>query len=338
MLKMNRDSRLDVLRAWGIILVVAGHNHSPFFDYIYTFHMPLFFFISGFLRYNATQNGWKLFLKNRTKSSLLPYVLFWIFSMLIYGELVSFFTMHKPLLIDINSIKGLVLGGRWLYDYSNNFALWYLQLFFIASILFEMIVRLSGAKTVLLGGLLSLFLTKIVQIWLPGRPIFHINVLPAAIAFMAIGYLFHMCMERFHEVSILFNRISVGVFLLILGWCISFRVKGNIAEIPSYWYFLGAVFTILALYSLCSRFVRFQFFQYIGRNTLGILGLHTLMIRWAREYTQYLFERMSFHNDFFVHFCTTILTVIMCCALIEGWRFIKSYLWQFFRKEKLRGN
>ena len=39
---MERDKRMDVLRAWGIFLVIAGHLGSPFSGFIYTFHMPLF--------------------------------------------------------------------------------------------------------------------------------------------------------------------------------------------------------------------------------------------------------------------------------------------------------
>lgn len=47
---MERDKRIDVLRAWGIFLVIAGHLGSPFSGFIYTFHMPLFFFITGYLK------------------------------------------------------------------------------------------------------------------------------------------------------------------------------------------------------------------------------------------------------------------------------------------------
>lgn len=36
---MERDKRMDVLRAWGIFLVIAGHLGSPFSGFIYTFHM-----------------------------------------------------------------------------------------------------------------------------------------------------------------------------------------------------------------------------------------------------------------------------------------------------------
>lgn len=45
-----RDSTIDIAKGIGIFLVVLGHFAvfaSPLYHYIYLFHMPLFFFISG---------------------------------------------------------------------------------------------------------------------------------------------------------------------------------------------------------------------------------------------------------------------------------------------------
>ena len=45
-----RDSTIDIAKGIGIFLVVLGHFTvfaSPLYHYIYLFHMPLFFFISG---------------------------------------------------------------------------------------------------------------------------------------------------------------------------------------------------------------------------------------------------------------------------------------------------
>ena len=69
---MERDKRIDVLRAWGIFLVIAGHSGSPFSGFIYTFHMPLFFFITGYLRYNGKVYSWRSFIAKKIKSVLVP--------------------------------------------------------------------------------------------------------------------------------------------------------------------------------------------------------------------------------------------------------------------------
>ena len=46
-----RDKSVDIMLAFGILFVVMGHNYQlPWLFFpAYTFHMPLFFFISGYL-------------------------------------------------------------------------------------------------------------------------------------------------------------------------------------------------------------------------------------------------------------------------------------------------
>lgn len=220
-----RNKQIDILRAWGIIWVVAGHAGSPFFDYIYTFHMPLFFFISGFLRYQDETVKWTVFLKRKWKSSIFPYLFFWFFNMVLYRQLFFLFTVHKfaPNL-GLNEIKGLFLGGFWLSDYSNCVQLWYLQLFFIACIIFEAVVRyfIGGWKAAFF--LLLMLVTVPFQTMIPDRStvnVFNIKVLPAALVFMMIGYFFHDMQQKFE------NHFSKNANTATL--------RGGIGAVVGYW-------------------------------------------------------------------------------------------------------
>ena len=60
---MKRIKDIDILRAIAIILVIVGHTPYPGFNpelhkWIYAFHIPLFFFVSGislsFINYSKT--------------------------------------------------------------------------------------------------------------------------------------------------------------------------------------------------------------------------------------------------------------------------------------------
>lgn len=60
-LKLSRDSNIDALKGFAILLVVLGHAiqaHVPHFDdnllfrLIYSFHMPLFMFLSGYVAWD----------------------------------------------------------------------------------------------------------------------------------------------------------------------------------------------------------------------------------------------------------------------------------------------
>lgn len=82
--------QIDNLYAIGTILVVFGHSHSSDWDtfsktflesainFIYTFHMPLFFLIAGFLFANSNsfrKNGYKIWIKRKAERLLTPYVI-----------------------------------------------------------------------------------------------------------------------------------------------------------------------------------------------------------------------------------------------------------------------
>ena len=47
----NRISYIDIAKGIGIFLVIWGHIilSGPAYNIIYAFHMPLFFFLSGFV-------------------------------------------------------------------------------------------------------------------------------------------------------------------------------------------------------------------------------------------------------------------------------------------------
>jgi fucose 4-O-acetylase-like acetyltransferase len=80
-----RNQIIDIMRGTGILLVVLGHSIQKnipnyldnfLFRAIYTFHMPLFFLISGYLMYE-TLNGSRLqWIKDKAIYLLIPHLLF----------------------------------------------------------------------------------------------------------------------------------------------------------------------------------------------------------------------------------------------------------------------
>ena len=96
----NKNPTIDIARGIAIILVVYGHviEHSmapwsedffqnPIFKIIYTFHMPLFVFISGYLMADSlNRHSIKEVLKSRCKSLFIPFV-----SLAVLGSIVMYF-------------------------------------------------------------------------------------------------------------------------------------------------------------------------------------------------------------------------------------------------------
>jgi fucose 4-O-acetylase-like acetyltransferase len=125
----KRVEYIDIARGIGILLVVMGHNDfsliSPFaYQVIYSFHMPLFFFLSGYFL-DASIPFFE-FVKKRFHSVLKPYF-FTIF--LIYFTSVSFEKMRfSTALLRIS--KSLYGSGYYL-DWVQ---LWFLPHLFVVSL------------------------------------------------------------------------------------------------------------------------------------------------------------------------------------------------------------
>ena len=86
----NRDSAIDIVKGMGIFFMVGVHCGAFFTNFIYLFHMAIFFIASGYLykeKYTENFSNLKLFIKKKIKSLYFPYVLW----MLIYSVLHNSF-------------------------------------------------------------------------------------------------------------------------------------------------------------------------------------------------------------------------------------------------------
>lgn len=83
---VERLHYVDIIKGIGIILVVLGHTYrgNVVQNWLYSFHMPLFFFISGWLLNieKIIQINIRSFVVKKVRSLLLPYVLFYILTYL----------------------------------------------------------------------------------------------------------------------------------------------------------------------------------------------------------------------------------------------------------------
>ena len=138
---MEKQKNIDILKGLGIIFVVMGHSggygSGSLSGYIYSFHMPLFFFISGYLL--KIDKKPIDFIKRKITTILIPYTLFFAFSFIWINTVYA--TIHKAPIFSfpfekIDFFKALILSGGYLEKIPlNNFPLWFLPHLFIALII-----------------------------------------------------------------------------------------------------------------------------------------------------------------------------------------------------------
>ena len=89
----QKIAEFSFLHVFAILLVVLGHSfyqtNSLIVDWMYQFHVPLFFFVSGYL-FNVSVNGKPLqphiFLSRKAVRLLLPY---FALSTLLFGSFIA---------------------------------------------------------------------------------------------------------------------------------------------------------------------------------------------------------------------------------------------------------
>jgi fucose 4-O-acetylase-like acetyltransferase len=139
---MGRIVWIDATKGYAITLVVFGHvlggvtargwlsgayGDAPrlIYDYIYSFHMPLFFIISGALGINSIRADPLRAMLSRVGSIAWPYVLWGIIGILLW-PVVSQFTLNPT--YDFNFYEGLKGGLKGLLLGQSSWFLWTLFL------------------------------------------------------------------------------------------------------------------------------------------------------------------------------------------------------------------
>lgn len=139
----NKNTLISFLQAFGIVLVVLGHSRQgapeePLWSvWLYTFHMPLFMFISGFLlRHTQERKGNRLadipagqFLRKKARRLLVPYVVLGTLAF-VPKVLLSRFAVH-PLYLSFSDYARM-----WVYPAENPIVqFWFLPTLFLIFLL-----------------------------------------------------------------------------------------------------------------------------------------------------------------------------------------------------------
>lgn len=169
----ERDCTYDVMKGIGIFLMVLGHTIGPestIHRFIYAFHMPLFFILSGFFtkQIEIWKNVVKLF--NR----LLKPVIFIYFNVLLIKGLHHYLNTDVP-------------GIDWDFVIYGKGPGWFLLALFWGRIIFNILLTYFSRRYLFLSLFISL-LPMCLTMWTTISMPFNILQGLTSIIFIAIGY------------------------------------------------------------------------------------------------------------------------------------------------------
>lgn len=277
----QRNATLDIAKGLGIILVVLGHNWfvshdvGELFRVIFSFHMPLFFFLSGvFLR---EPTPLRQFVASRTQSLLKPYfVTLGLFGLLRYGaEAVR--TRDFPA-----GLVDYVLGVLHATGSSIVWApLWYLPHLFLVSCSVLLLLRFvhSAAVRWVLTACLLLIGVLLLE---PFKSLpWNVDLIPLSAAFLLAGV---QC--RVHAKEIVFNALHFAAVLLLFAALHIFFDETLDMNLHVYGAFVVTTLQAVAGIYLCLTVAAWLERRSLGGKTLSYIGSGTLFILLFHIYVQ----------------------------------------------------
>lgn len=275
----KREVLYDVIKGIGIILMVIGHTcGQPLYSWIYSFHMPLFFIISGLFfqpkRYTIME-----FLTKRYRQLLLPLIIFTTFVIVIGSMLIPEQNM-------IGKIKHSVLPG----------ALWFLLVLFVLQVFYFIIVKVVKANKLylLLISIVSMFVGKLLNAY--GTNFLYIGTVFSAMPFYSLAHLFSSEIRKINQLQIgclklcMFSAVCFIVPLVVVLYTDkTISLWNNVIPSPITLYYiiacigsLGVFFMALSIVKGSKRVV--SILSYLGRNTIPIVALNQLIIDLSTKY------------------------------------------------------
>lgn len=299
----DRINWIDVARGIGILLVMYGHvltEHS--YRYlIYSFHMPLFFFLSGIVFHVRTYEHFGHFFTKTAKNILIPYFIFAGISYLIWvidGNLYS---------LSINGIfyqLGGILYGTGRDDgLFYNVVLWFLPCLFVAKIGFYLITKLTTNVKKIAGILfVSSLLGYAGYLYFPDLVLpFSFEVALTGIVFFGGGYLWSVQRDK---IKVFVKRYSLPLFFLCVLLCIVFaqlnydlydkQIDLRINQLKNYFYFYLASFSGILATVFISIFINHnKFLEYLGKKSLILFGFHNIIFSFVTDFLLLFMPRQT---------------------------------------------
>lgn len=286
----NRIIWIDMLKGIAMLAVMIGHlmPNTYIGDFVYSFSVPLFIFASGYLfqRYDS----FKVFLKHKFKSLIIPYLMFGLpfpIAIAYYNVATSGGSFNGNVsLADYFSALLQELINYILQIHYN--VIWYLAMIFLANVImyFILIIR---RRWIQIAIVLMLLILGSIYFALGGKPlIWNIDTVLMSLPFFYVGHLLAANGTCIAEISELTRSKALLLFFAFLIGNVIFNqltiyVSGECLDMNSCEYgfvpltYVSAFLGIFAFLILSVHF-KTMFMEFLGRHSLIYYVIHVAII------------------------------------------------------------
>lgn len=318
---MKRDTSIDIAKGIAIVLMVVGHCDQLIphwlFRTIFSFHLPLFFFFSGFF-FSTKRTIWEE-CKHSAKALLVPYL---ITGVVVIGLNYLLYSPEKAL----HSLSGLLMASmgrrdlKMIFPYSAG-PIWFLCALFWCRVLFRIIYEINGKWSAFVALIIG------VGFMVLGKSVINLPLAfgngASALVFYAGGYIYRIIASRYFQIIQHYKWWLCGICSII--WCIA--INYSYLNIDQYLYLkfplpiFGAFAGIYVVWMVSNWLSAHGecIIAYLGTYTLEILCCHTIAFSLCSWIIRTL--QITVHFKFVAAGLTIILSaIIIGCKEIVKWK------------------
>ena len=266
---VKRIDYLDYVKGFGIFLVVLGHIYdasNPIKIWLYSFHMPLFFIISGILikHTNIKDRGMKNIIVSKFKSLIIPYICF---------ELIAIFIWMLQNEFTLTALKWNVMDSIFMYCEAGT--TWFLFALFVSEIIFILMLKyIKSSKLITLITIILFIISLTIQTE-------NHNLLVIFRCFIANGFLY----VGYYVYSLIINKDLNILSIIVLGMAnIILSHFNGLVDLWSlqfghiFLYIACSILGSLSIIYLFKKIKQSYILKYLGENSLIIMATHQVLL------------------------------------------------------------
>ncbi len=284
----KRIGWIDITKGIAIILVVLGHSliGLKINDFIFSFHMPIFFIASGLL---FKKRSVKETIQKNAKRLLIPYAITSVVAVItrVISAWVQNWTVPQMKNLAINTAIGALFGygvdeGRkWFFEVWKIGAIWFILAFFWSNIILQVVYKYTEKwqewqRAVLITCISSIGYIVGQYLWLPTN----IDIGAFAIIFMYVGILMR-------KVDVMAKgSIPIPCWIMIVFIWVYASMAGGVNMVLRYipgWLSIpgalcGSMLVMKLSVNLENTGALQNVLEWYGRNSMKILCVHLIDI------------------------------------------------------------
>lgn len=311
----QRIKWIDSARGLGLLLVIVGHLKVPYVSaWIYTFHMPLFFFLSGLVF--SCKEPLNDFFKKKFRRLIVPYFT-------LGGGIFTFWSLwyvmeNRPVEDYFQMLVGFLTQKHY-------WTIWFLAALFISELMYGCINKICKDnlwKSTLVS--ITLCVTSFLFYRLGGTTLpWNVDTALVAQFFIHLGYVSKRVLVEpmdcalsqkklvgisFIAISLLCNALFGFLCIRLSGQSLDMSIGMYGNEICTILSALTGIFAVVIL----SHYLSCKWLSWMGRNTMVLFAWHSRIVILG---CQLLFSHWGFlQGDDYFSKC--ISAVVIFCMII----------------------